>query len=210
MPHKGNHNSKIAGEKGGGCNRIAGSGVWKGDIGRSPGLGGAVRDAREFDAFYVASSRRVLGQLYAMTGDRAEAEDAVSEAYLRAWDRWGTVRDCGSPEAWVRQVAYRAAVSSWRKAVNRLRAHHRDVASPDVDGLSPDHVALVHALRRIPVDQRRVIVLHHLVGLSVDEIATEVDAPAGTVKARLARGRRALAAHLMDTEEYAVGANRHG
>jgi DNA-directed RNA polymerase specialized sigma24 family protein len=44
-----------------------------------------VRDAREFDAFYVASSRRVLGQLYAMIGDRAEAEDAVSEAYLRAW-----------------------------------------------------------------------------------------------------------------------------
>jgi RNA polymerase sigma-70 factor (ECF subfamily) len=85
-------------------------------------------------------------------------------------------------------VAYRAAVSSWRKAVNRLRAHHRDVPPPDVDGLSPDHVALVHALRQIPVDQRRVIVLHHLVGLSVDEIAAEVDAPAGTVKARLARG----------------------
>jgi RNA polymerase sigma-70 factor (sigma-E family) len=169
-----------------------------------------VRDAREFDAFYAMSSRRVLGQLYAMTGDRAEAEDAVAEAYLRAWDRWNTVRDCASPEAWVRQVAYRIAVSNWRKAVNRLRAHRRDAMAADPDGLSPDHVALVHALRQIPAEQRRAIVLHHLVGLSIDEIVAEVDAPAGTVKARLARGRRALAVHLMDIEEYAVGAKHHG
>jgi RNA polymerase sigma-70 factor (ECF subfamily) len=162
-----------------------------------------MRDAGEFDAFYAGSSRRVLGQVYAMTGNRAEAEDAVAEAYLKAWDRWETVRDCESPEAWVRRVASRNAVSAWRKAVNRLRAHHRDAVDEGIDGLGPDHVALVHALRQIPADQRRVIVLHHLVGLSVAEIGQEVGAPAGTVKARLARGRRAMAEHLSDTEEYA-------
>jgi RNA polymerase sigma-70 factor (sigma-E family) len=166
-----------------------------------------MRDAKEFDSFYAASAPRVLGQVYAMTGNRAEAEDAVAEAYLRAWDRWGTVRDCESPEAWVRRVASRTAVSSWRKAVNRLRAHHRDAVGPGLDGLSPDHVALVHALRRISADQRRVIVLHHLVGLSVAEIAGEVGVPAGTVKARLARGRRALAVHLSEHDEYAVEAS---
>jgi RNA polymerase sigma-70 factor (sigma-E family) len=165
-----------------------------------------MRDAREFDSFYAASSRRVLGQVYALTGNRAEAEDAVAEAYLRAWDRWGTVRDCASPEAWVRRVAARTAVSSWRKAVNRLRAHHRDAADPSLDGLSADHVALVHALRRISADQRLVIVLHHLAGLSVAEIAGEVGVPAGTVKARLARGRRALAALLSDHDQYAMEA----
>jgi RNA polymerase sigma-70 factor (ECF subfamily) len=166
-----------------------------------------MRDAREFDSFYAASSRRVLGQLYAMTGNRAEAEDAVAEAYLRAWDRWGTVRDCESPEAWVRRVASRTAVSSWRKATNRLRAHHRDATDQGLDGLSADHVALVQALRRISADQRRVIVLHHLVGLSVAEIAEEVGVPAGTVKARLSRGRRALATHLSDRDEYVLEAN---
>jgi RNA polymerase sigma-70 factor (sigma-E family) len=164
-----------------------------------------MRDAGEFDAFYLGSSRRVLGQMYAMTGNRAEAEDAVAEAYLKAWDRWDTVRDCDSPEAWVRRVASRIAVSSWRKAVNRLKAHHRETIDQQVDGLSPDHVALVHALRQIPADQRRVIVLHHLVGLSVGEIAHEVGAPTGTVKARLARGRQAMAAHLNDTGDYAMG-----
>ena len=143
--------------------------------------------------------------MYAMTGNRAEAEDAVAEAYLKAWDRWDTVRDCDSPEAWVRRVASRIAVSSWRKAVNRLKAHHREAIDQQVDGLSPDHVALVHALRQIPADQRRVIVLHHLVGLSVGEIAHEVGAPTGTVKARLARGRKAMAAHLNDTGDFAMG-----
>lgn len=164
-----------------------------------------MRDAGEFDAFYLGSSRRVLGQMYAMTGNRAEAEDAVAEAYLKAWDRWDTVRDCDSPEAWVRRVASRIAVSSWRKAVNRLKAHHREAIDQQLDGLSPDHVALVHALRQIPADQRRVIVLHHLVGLSVGEIAHEVGAPTGTVKARLARGRKAMAVHLNDTGDFAMG-----
>ncbi|GAA0386250.1 MULTISPECIES: sigma-70 family RNA polymerase sigma factor [Micromonospora] len=158
-----------------------------------------MRDAAEFDAFYSASVQRVLGQLYAMIGNRAEAEDAVAEAYARAWDRWSSVRECDSPEAWVRRVAYRVAVSAWRKTVNRLRAHRRDATGQRVEATSVDHVAVVTALRRIPTEQRRVVVLHHLVGLSVTEIATEVGSNENTVKTRLARGRRALAAHL--TEE---------
>ncbi|WP_203688408.1 SigE family RNA polymerase sigma factor [Catellatospora coxensis] len=155
-------------------------------------------DVDEFDAFYAATSWRVLGQLWTMTGSRAEAEDAVAEAYARAWQRWRQVRDCDSPEAWVRRTASRIAISAWRKAVNRLRAHHRATPEQDLAGLGPDHVALVHALRQISADQRRAIVLHHLVGLSVAEVAEETGAPVGTVKARLLRGRRALAGWLDD------------
>ena len=166
-----------------------------------------MRDADEFDAFYTGSARRVLGQVYAMTGNRAEAEDAVSEAFLKAWDRWDTVRDCDSPEAWVRRVASRNAVSSWRKAVNRLRPHRRDAVDDEIEGLSPDHVALVQALRRIPADQRRVIVLHHLVDLSVAEISREIGVPDGTVKSWLSRGRSALATHLTPTD-HATGRER--
>jgi RNA polymerase sigma-70 factor (ECF subfamily) len=89
-------------------------------------------------------------------------------------------------------VAYRISVNSWHKARNRLTAH-RAARHRELPGLSPDLVALVSALRKIPEAQRRAIVLHHLAGLSVEEIAREMGAPAGTVKARLARGRRALA-----------------
>jgi RNA polymerase sigma-70 factor (sigma-E family) len=168
-----------------------------------------MRNAEEFDDFYAGSSRQVLGQVYAMVGNRAEAEDAVAEAYLRAWDRWNRVRDCDCPEAWVRRVAYRIAVSAWRKAVNRVRAHHRGLTEEHVDAISPDHVALVQALRRISADQRRVIVLHHIVGLSVAEIAAETGTSANTVKTRLARGRRALADHLTSDEQYVMGGRGH-
>ncbi|GIG02986.1 sigma-70 family RNA polymerase sigma factor [Catellatospora citrea] len=155
-------------------------------------------DVEEFDAFYADTSWRVLGQLWTMTGSRAEAEDAVAEAYARAWQRWRQVRECDSPEAWVRRTASRIAISTWRKAVNRMRAHHRATPDQELAGLGPDHVALVHALRQIPAEQRRAIVLHHLVGLSVAEVAAEVGAPQGTIKARLLRGRRALAGWLGD------------
>lgn len=156
-----------------------------------------MRGATEFDVFYTRSAGRVLGQVYALTGNRAEAEDAVAEAYARAWQRWSTVRACDSPEAWVRRVASRIAISNWRKAINQLRAHSRRYREP-VDDLDPslDHLELVAALRSIPAKQRHVIVLHHLVGLSVAEIALEIGVPVGTVKTRLARGRKAMAEYL--------------
>ncbi|HEY3872413.1 MAG TPA: SigE family RNA polymerase sigma factor [Actinocrinis sp.] len=148
----------------------------------------------DFGEFYAASFRRVVGQVYTMTGNLAEAEDAVQEAFARAWQRWKKVREYNEPESWVRTVAYRISVSAWRKAANRFVAHQRAGggagAQPD---LSPDRLALVGALRQIPAEQRRAIVLYHLVGLSVEEVARETGAPVGTVKTRLACGRRALA-----------------
>jgi RNA polymerase sigma-70 factor (ECF subfamily) len=152
-----------------------------------------MRETNDFDAFYAATSRRLVGQVFAMTGDLSEAEDAVQEAYARAWQRWSSISDYHDPEAWLRTVAYRITVNAWWKAKNRLAAHLRSSRHTELSGLSPDLVALVSALRKIPEAQRRVIVLHHLVDLSVDQIALEIGAPTGTVKARLARGRKALA-----------------
>jgi RNA polymerase sigma-70 factor (ECF subfamily) len=74
--------------------------------------------------------------------------------------------------------------------------------------LSPDTVALVCALRQISAEQRRAIVLHHLLGLTVREIATETGATESAVKARLARGRTALAPLLgMEHKEQAEADN---
>jgi RNA polymerase sigma-70 factor (sigma-E family) len=159
-----------------------------------------MRDTTEFDAFYTASFGRVVGHVYALTGNRVEAEDAVAEAFMRAWQRWSTVRDADSPEAWVRRVASRIAISSWRRTVNRLRAHRRAaVADTGIPGLSPDRVALVSALQQLSPAQRRALVLFHLADLSVAEISAEMNTPAGTVKAHLARGRKAMAGLLSDS-----------
>jgi RNA polymerase sigma-70 factor (ECF subfamily) len=163
--------------------------------------GGETMDQEAFDAFYQASFGRLVGQIYAMCGNMAEAQDCVQEAFIRAWDRRRSLDLDQSPEAWVRTVAYRLAVSRWRRARKSLlppdRAHApAPPAEPDVQ-----RVALARALQALPADQRRAIVLYHLCDLSVAEVAAEVNAPTGTVKARLSRGRAALATLLGDSEE---------
>jgi RNA polymerase sigma-70 factor, ECF subfamily len=155
----------------------------------------------EFNEFFNRSFQRVVGQVYASTGSMPEAEDSVQEAYLRAWQRWDEVRKYDSPEAWIRTVAYRQSVVAWRKAASRAAAHRRAAPATEVPGPSPDELALVTGLRRISPDQSRAIVLYHLLGLSIGEVATEVGVPEGTVKARLNRGRKALAPHVSDRVE---------
>jgi len=153
----------------------------------------------EFTELYAASFRRLVGQLYLMIGNHAEAQDAVQEAFIRAWAHRRSLDRSGAPEAWVRATAWRIAVSRWHRA--RLGHRLQLRAQPDeiTDGPGPDHVALVDALRKLPADQRRALVLYHLCDQSVAQIAAETGLPEGTVKARLARGRAALAPYLRDT-----------
>ena len=66
-------------------------------------------------------------------------------------------------------------------------------------GPTPDRVAFSDALRRVPAEQRRALVMYHLCDLTVEQIAAETGVRAGTVKARLARGRAALAPYLRET-----------
>lgn len=177
------------------------SGATSGDGGATTSSKGDLVEAAEFDAFYAGSVRRLVGQLYAMTGNAAEAQDVVQEAFVRAWDRRAQLATVDNPEAWVRTVAYRLAVSRWRKARNMAIAWRRHGPPPDVAGPEVDNPALVAALRLLPEEQRRAIVLHHLCDLSVEQVAAETGSPTGTVKARLSRGRAALARHLTDAGE---------
>jgi RNA polymerase sigma-70 factor, ECF subfamily len=156
-------------------------------------------DREEFTSFYAASFQRLVGQLYAMTGDQAEAQDAVQEAFARAWAHRGKIDRKGSPEAWVRVTAWRIAASRWRRAREGTRLMLLTVRPESTAGPGPDRVAFVDALRRVPAEQRRALVLYHLCDLTVDQIAAETGVRAGTVKARLARGRAALAPCLRDT-----------
>lgn len=171
---------------------------WSDAVDRQVVAGRTEMDEEAFDAFYQASFGRLVSQIFAMCGSVTEAQDCVQEAFIRAWDRRRALDQDQSPEAWVRTVAYRLAVSRWRRARRNLlppdRSHAaRPPVEPDVN-----HVALARALQALPADQRRAIVLHHLADLPVAEVAVEVGAPVGTVKARLSRGRAALAVLLAE------------
>ena len=150
----------------------------------------------DFGEFYLAAYRRLLRQLFAVTGDLAEAEDVLQEAFARAILRWARIRAYENPESWVRRVALNLAGTGARRLRRRAAALLKLGPPPVVPPLSPDALDLHNALRALPLAQRQAIVLHHLVGLPVDQVAAELGVPSGTVKARLSRGRTALARHL--------------
>ncbi len=168
--------------------------------------GERARASADFDALYSATATRMVRQLSLLTGDVAEAEDAVQEAYERAWLHWSTVRDCDSPEAWVRTVARRLAVSRWRRVRNASTAWLRQGPAPAEPELDPRHVALVTALRQLPTKQQVAIVRHHLGDLSVHEVADETGSTESAVKQQLVRGRAALAILLADDQAPGVDA----
>ena len=150
----------------------------------------------EIQELYAASYRRLLGQLIGVTGNVAEAEDVVQEAFVRGLDHPRRLLGADNPEAWLRTVAVNLARSRWRRAQRLVGLAPRLVDAPresDTDG----HVVLLQAVRALPAGQREAIALHHLADLTVEQVADTLGLPTGTVKARLARGRAALSALLV-------------
>lgn len=150
-----------------------------------------------FDDFYAAEFHRLTLQLYAYTADVGLAQDAVQEAFSRAWPRWDRLSAYDNPAAWVRRVAMNVAASRWRRArAARAHAHyHRELIAAEP---SPDRVTLAQAMATLPERQRRALVLFHVADLSVSQIARQEGVAEGTVKAWLHRARAALAILLAD------------
>lgn len=156
--------------------------------------------APDFSAFYAANIGSLTAQVYAMTGSWPEAQDSVQEGFARALARWSTVSSHADPVAWVRTVSHRVAISRWRRARTAL-AFGRTQRVPTTPGPNEDHVALVEGLKHLPHAQREALVLFYLADLSIEAIAAQLGVPTGTVKARLSRGRTALAAGLEITTD---------
>jgi RNA polymerase sigma-70 factor (ECF subfamily) len=151
-----------------------------------------------FESFYRGAFGRLVEQLFLVTGDVAEAEDVVQEAFARAATRWRHLRGYEVPERWVRRVALNLALDGLRRTRRRLAALTRLGPAQHAPAVSVDNLALLTALRSLPRGHRGAVVLHHLVGMPVEEVARELRVPSGTVKSWLARGRRALARELAE------------
>jgi RNA polymerase sigma factor (sigma-70 family) len=152
-----------------------------------------------FAEFYAAAWPRLLRPMVLITADRGDAEDVLQEAFAKAATNWTAVSRLDEPAAWVRRVAVNAAIDIHRRRARQRAAYRR--VSVDETQLSDLSLEVADALRSLAIPERQVVVLHHLLSMTVADIAAELSRPTGTVKAQLVRGRRQLAERLrMDLE----------
>jgi DNA-directed RNA polymerase specialized sigma24 family protein len=143
----------------------------------------------DFGAHFEAHYQRLVAQLYAITLNPAEAHDVVREAYSRAWRRWTEVGSSADPTGWVRRVAVRSTMRSWRRTAARLGLRGGRTL---VEGGEPRTRAILTALSRLRDTERRAVVLVDMAGVPVVEVASLEQVPPGTVAARLSRARRVV------------------
>jgi RNA polymerase sigma-70 factor (ECF subfamily) len=165
-------------------------------------------DAEAYSDFYERSYALLVGQVFVVTTDRGEAEEAVQEAFARLWSRWSRVSRYENPEAWVRRVALNIAIKRWRRARRGdqlVQDRYAGTGLISEAATTGDRMDLISGLRRLPASHREALLLHYVVGLSVQEVAREMStrvAPVrpGTVKSWLHRGRAELG-DALSTEE---------
>jgi RNA polymerase sigma-70 factor (ECF subfamily) len=155
--------------------------------------------AADLDEIFRGSYGRLVTGLYALTGNLTEAQDVVSEAFVRAVSFREKVLDASSAEAWLFTVARNIARSRWRRTVRLSQLLLRVEQPEPPPELQPDRIVLVEAIRQLPAVQREAIAMHHLMDVPVSEVAIALGVSVNTVKSRLTRGRAALAAMLGDS-----------
>jgi RNA polymerase sigma-70 factor (ECF subfamily) len=154
----------------------------------------------EIAACVRAQYQRLVGVVSLVTGSSHLAEEAVQEAFARAWERARNGYQFDHLAGWVATVALNQARSGRRRAASEKAARAR--LTPVVAGTPDPDVALVvrDALAGLPGRQRDAVVLYYLVDLDVATTAQLLKVSEGTVKSALSRAREKLAPLLRAAE----------
>ncbi len=180
-----------------------------------PTLGGQVDGGRPLDDVinrFRAGDEAAIRTLYqrhggavftvarSVTGDRELASEVVQQTFTKAWqaaDRFDPARPIAP---WLYAIARRTAIDVLRHERRPTTGGHAAETDPGVPGPSFERTWEIHEVRTaidgLPADEREVVRLSHLAGLSHPEIAERLGIPVGTVKSRSSRAHRRLAAAL--------------
>ena len=158
------------------------------------------RRDREFTEFVLTRQSRLLGTAYLLCGDLHTAEDLVQTALTKLYVAWPRVQRSGSEDAYVRRILVNASIDSSRRAWRRERstADLPEVAGPS-DFPVEDRDELVAALALLAPRQRRIVVLRYWLGLSIEDVATDLQVTASTVKSQSAKALQNLRSHLSES-----------
>jgi RNA polymerase sigma-70 factor (ECF subfamily) len=157
-------------------------------------------DKAAFAEIAAATYGRLHSLAYGILRDRPLAEDAVQQAMLDAWRNLPKLRDPARFEAWTYRltvnVCYAEAKRAKRWLPNASIDTPREPVAPDEISPVADRELLDRGFRQLPVEQRAVLVLRHLVGLPLEEVAATLDIPPGTARSRLYRALQAMRASI--------------
>ena len=157
-------------------------------------------DAEAFDALARLVGDRCMAIACRILRDADEAEDAVQAALIAAWRDIRTLRDPDRFEPWLHRILTNECYAVARRR-RRWSADIRILPPPDRTD-SPeiltvnDRDQLERAFRRLTLEQRAVLVFHHYLGLTSDEVAERLGIPVGTAKSRIHHAVSALRASL--------------
>jgi RNA polymerase sigma factor (sigma-70 family) len=152
----------------------------------------------DFADFYEASKDAIYRSVVLATRQPDRAEDAVSDAFAKAYQNWPQLREHPSPMAWVVRTALNSFRSSWR-IWSREVSEAPDVVAiaPPARSLDPD---LAKAIWHLPRRQRQVIALRVLADLDTNHTAAALGIAPKTVTVHLHRALAALRSALETSE----------
>ena len=163
-------------------------------------------DEEAFASLAVAVGDRLHAVAHRILRDTDLAEDATQQALLSIWRDIRQLRDPTRFDAWSYQILVRACYTEGRRSRQwspNLRLLPDDLPAQDEFHVVVDRDQLERAFRRLSIDHRAVVVLHHYVDMPLEGVAEALGIPAGTVRSRLHHAMRGLRAAL-DADSRAV------
>jgi RNA polymerase sigma-70 factor, ECF subfamily len=156
-------------------------------------------DHDAFAALVSGATNRLYALACLILRDSDRAEDAMQDAFVRAWRELPRLRDADRFDAWLRRLVVNACYDEARRVRRRAEVSlvsmgERSVVDSASAMAETDRVE--RAFRRLPLDQRTVLALQHYLDLSHVEIAETLGIPLGTVKSRVRYGVAAMRAEL--------------
>jgi RNA polymerase sigma factor (sigma-70 family) len=165
---------------------------------RSLVLAASSGDGDAFGRLMAGSIDRCYALAYRILRDTERARDAVQVALLGAWEDLPNLRDPDRFDPWLTRLVVNACYAEarrdrrWEAKLTLIRPGESTL--PDTAILVADRDELERAFRRLPMDQRAVVVLHHYEGLTLEDVARTLHIPAGTARSRLHHATRQLRA----------------
>ena len=151
---------------------------------------------KEFSQRAMNCAERLHRISYLILGREADCEDAVQEALLKAWTHLSTLKNEAYFETWL----IRILINESRRILKRRLSHPTEELPLSLAAPEPPDRALHDALLALDAKFRIPIILHHLEGYGVKEIAAMLSLPESAVKFRLRRGRDLLKLHLKEED----------